>query len=80
MKKLVPDPPARLCISPGLSHEEAIQRAYEYLKKGIDLAGLLPDPIEERHQNMQSDALLDLRIAKAFLSVALSPSTEAVPV
>ncbi|MEE1920506.1 hypothetical protein V0R50_08645 [Pseudomonas sp. 148P] len=80
MKKLVPDPPATLCISPDLSHEEAIRRAEEYLKKALHLAGSLPDPIEERYQIMQSDALLDLRIAKAFLSVALSPSTEAVPV
>ncbi|MHA6196398.1 hypothetical protein ACX3YG_18740 [Pseudomonas wadenswilerensis] len=80
MKKLVPDPPAVLCLSPGLSFEDALRRAEEYLKKAIHLAGSLPDPIEERYRIMQSDALLDLRIAKAFLSAALSAKTEAVPI
>ncbi|MDG9882370.1 hypothetical protein N7650_05940 [Pseudomonas sp. GD04058] len=43
MKKLVPDPPPILCVGPGLSHEDAIQRATEHLVKAIQYAACLPD-------------------------------------
>ena len=80
MKKLVPDPPPILCVGPGLSHEEAIQRATEHLVKAIQYAACLPDPPDARHREMLGDALLDMRICKALLtlSLAASPLTVAV--
>ncbi|MFD2645347.1 hypothetical protein [Pseudomonas japonica] len=79
MKKLVPDPPI-LCVGPGLSHEDAIRRAEDHLKKAIALTSYLPAHTSVKHQRMLSDALLDMRICKALLTVALSRSTVSVPV
>ncbi|MFD2643449.1 hypothetical protein [Pseudomonas japonica] len=79
MKKLVPDPPV-LCVGPGLHHEEAVRKAEEHLKRAIHAASSLPDLPTERHQMMLSNALLNMRISKALLSVALSASSVAVPV
>lgn len=80
MKKLVPDPPPTLCVGPGLSHDEAIQRATEHLIKAIQYAACLPDPPNARYQQVLADALLNMRICKALLtlSVAASPLTVAV--
>lgn len=80
MKKLVPDPPPALCVGPGLSHEEAIKRAMEHLTKAILDAAYLPDPPDGRHREMLSSALLNMRISKALLSLAVaeSPLTVAV--
>ena len=80
MKKLVPDPPPTLCVGPGLSHEDAITRASEHLIKAIQYAACLPDPPNAKHREILSDALLNMRISKALLSlaVAASPLTVAV--
>ncbi len=80
MKKLVPDPPPILCVGPGLSHDDAIQRATEHLVKAIQYAACLPDPPNARHQELLDDALLNMRICKALLtlSVSASPLTVAV--
>lgn len=80
MKKLVPDPPPTLCVGPGLSHEEAIKRASEHLNRAILRAAYLPDPPDARHREMLSDALLNMRISKALLALAVaeSPLTVAV--
>ncbi|OLS64151.1 hypothetical protein [Pseudomonas putida] len=80
MKKCVPDPPLSLCINPGLTHDEAVTKAIEHLKKSIEAAAGVPEPPEERHRTMLTNARLDMRIAKALLVVAVSRSTVSVPV
>lgn len=72
MKKLVPDPPPTLCVGPGLSHEDAIQRAIEHLIKSIQYAACLPDPPNTRHKEMLADALLNMRICKALLTFSVA--------
>jgi len=79
MKKLVPDPPV-LCVGPGLSHEEAIRKAEDHLKKAIASVCYLPCPPSLKHQEMLSGALLDMKISRALLTVALSRSVLPVPV
>ncbi|MFD2645979.1 hypothetical protein [Pseudomonas japonica] len=79
MKKCVPDPPA-MCIIPGLSHEDAITKAADHLNKAIAAASCVPDPPSERHRNMLDTALLEMRISKALLTVALARSTVTVPI
>ncbi|HCN44748.1 MAG TPA: hypothetical protein DIT18_03020 [Pseudomonas sp.] len=80
MKKLVPDPPPVLCVGPGLSHEESIRRAAEHLNKAITAASLIPEIEETRHQALMINALLDMKISKALLTVAMSESPVTVPV
>ncbi|MFW3897793.1 hypothetical protein [Pseudomonas putida] len=80
MKKIVPDPPPTLCVGPGLSHEEAITRAAEHLNRAILRAAYLPDPPEAHHREMLSDALLNMRISKALLAIAQSPSSVTIAV
>ena len=80
MKKLVPDPPPSLCINPGLTHDEAVRKATEHLKKAIDAASRLPAPPEERYRTMLTETQLNMRIAKAMLVVAVSRSTISVPI
>ena len=80
MKKLVPDPPPALCVGPGLSHEEAITRAVEHLTRAILKTSYLPDPPDARHREMLSDAVLNMRISKALLAIAQSPSSVTIPV
>ena len=36
MKKHVPDPPPVLCINPGVTHDEAVRNAADFLKKALD--------------------------------------------
>lgn len=80
MKKIVPDPPPVLCVGPGLYHEEAIARAAEHLNKAIHGAGALPDRPTPRNEAELSNVLLEMRIAKALLGVALSASPVTVEV
>ena len=80
MKTLVPDPPPVLCVGPGLYHEEAIARAAEHLNKAIHGAGSLPDTPTPRNEAELSNILLEMRIAKALLGVALSASPVTVEV
>ncbi len=80
MKKLVPDPPPALCVGPGLSHEEAIIRAVEHLTRAILSTAYLPDPPDAKHREMLSSAVLNMRISKALLAIAQSPSQVTVPV
>lgn len=80
MKKLVPDPPPILCIKPGLTHDAAIHNAAEHLDKAFAAATLLPDQSKPKHQAHLSDALIHLRVSKAFLNVAQAASTSSMPV
>ncbi len=80
MKKIVPDPPPVLCVGPGLYHHDAIVRAAEHLNKAIHGAGSLPDVPSPRNEAMLSTVLLQMRIAKALLAVALSASPVTVEV
>lgn len=66
MKKLVPDPPR---ISP---EQKAIRSAAAHLENAIYAAASLPDPPTERYQPMLGDALLEMRMSRALLSVALA--------
>ncbi|WP_425928367.1 hypothetical protein [Pseudomonas sp. NyZ201] len=80
MKKLVPDPPPALCVGPGLSHEEAIKRAADHLNRAILQTAYLPDPPDARHREMLSNAVLNMRISKALLSLAVAESPVTIPV
>ncbi|MHA6196966.1 hypothetical protein ACX3YG_21655 [Pseudomonas wadenswilerensis] len=80
MKKLVPDPPYSLHTLPGLSGEEALGHAVEYLEKAITNLACLPNPPLECEMQMLTDALFDLRITKAMITVALAAKTLSVPI
>ncbi|MHA6194042.1 hypothetical protein ACX3YG_06680 [Pseudomonas wadenswilerensis] len=80
MKKLVPDPPYALHTLPGLSREEAMGHAVEYLEKVLANLALLPDPLTERQKQMIADALIDLKVTKAMITVALAACTLSVPI
>ncbi|MDR0279906.1 MAG: hypothetical protein LBJ37_18690 [Paucimonas sp.] len=82
MKKLVPDPPYSLHTLPGLSGEEALGHAVEYLEKAITDLVCLPNPPLEQEMQMQmlTDALFNLRITKAMITVALAAKTLSVPI
>mgnify|MGYP003582370835 CR=1 FL=1 len=80
MKKIVPDPPPVPCVGPGLYHEEAIARAAEHFNEAIMGADSLPDTPTPRNEAGLSTILLNMRIAKALLGVALSASPVTVEV
>ncbi len=80
MKKLVPDPPYALHTKSGLTREEAMRHALEYLDKAIANMARLPDPPMEYEKQMLTDALIDMRVSKAMMTVAVAASTLSVPV
>ncbi len=80
MKKHVPDPPPVLCINPGVTHDEAVRNAADFLKKALDKTSLLPQPPMENHQDLLSDALLEMQICKAYLQIALAGSAVSTPI
>ncbi len=43
MKKLVPDPPPSLSIRPGVTHDEAIRQAMEFINSATRKLGCCPD-------------------------------------
>lgn len=80
MKKLVPDPPPVLCVGPGLSHDQALRKAVEHLKQAIEYASSLTDLKNEQNELSLSYALLDMRISKALLAIALAASPVTIPI
>ncbi|WP_158467708.1 hypothetical protein [Pseudomonas putida] len=66
MKKRVPDPPYALHTKPGLTREEALQHALNYLEKALGNIALLPAPPMEHHLDMLNDALIELKVSKAM--------------
>lgn len=74
MKKLIPDPPPALCVGLELSHTEATKRAAEHLNRSILKAAYLRDPPDSRHGEMLNDELLNMRISKVLLALALAAS------
>ncbi|MDU9390008.1 hypothetical protein ACIP1T_24930 [Pseudomonas japonica] len=80
MKKLVPDPPPVLCVRPGLSPEDALRNVDEHLKGALCALNHLPRQALPRHQTLISDAILDLKICKALLTVARYRTTASVPI
>ena len=80
MKKLVPDPPCVLCTTPGLTREEAMQHALDYLDKALTNVSLLPAPPMEHHLEMLNDALIELKVSKAMMTVAVAAATLSVQV
>lgn len=71
MKKLVPDPPPTPYTCPVFTHDKAVLTATEYIDKAIDALDRLPDYVVLEKQPDLGDALLDLKVGKAFLMVAL---------
>lgn len=80
MKKHVPDPPYTLHTLPGLSREDAMRHAVEYLDKALANVARLPEPSMEHEMQMLSDALIDMKVSKAMMTVAVAASTLSVPV
>ncbi|MDU9389815.1 hypothetical protein ACIP1T_13490 [Pseudomonas japonica] len=80
MKKLVPDPPPTLSVRPGLTHDEAIRTADEHFKSALNSLTRLPLQLLPRNQDLLDAAVIDLRIGKALLSIALAPSTTSIPI
>jgi|GEM_PF-879494 len=80
MKKLVPDPPPVLCINPGVTHDQAVRNAADYLKKALGNASRLPQQPILKHQELLDDALLELKICRAYLQIALGTSTISTPI
>ena len=80
MKKRVPDPPLTASIRPGVTHDEAIHKAMEFINSAHKKAWLLPrQPISE-HQELLSAAMVEMEICRAYLRIALAASTSAMPI
>ncbi|MEE1921167.1 hypothetical protein V0R50_04565 [Pseudomonas sp. 148P] len=80
MKKIVPDPPYELCVGPNLSHNDAIQHAEKNLENALRLVKLLPEQAHLEHQHRLEDAILNLKISKAMLTLAQSKTPMMVPI
>ena len=80
MKKRVPDPPLTASIRPGVTHDEAIHKAMEFINSAHKKAWLLPrQPIPE-HQELLSATMIETEIVQAYLKIALATSTEAMSI
>lgn len=80
MKKLVPDPPLIASIRPGVTHDEAIHKAMEFINSAHNKAWLLPrQPIPE-HQELLTASMVEMEIVRAYLKIALAASTTAMPI
>ncbi|MHA6197373.1 hypothetical protein ACX3YG_23735 [Pseudomonas wadenswilerensis] len=80
IKKIVPDPPPVLCVHPGLSPDDALGHAEERLQGALCALRLLPEQPLEGNQLLLSDAIIDLQICKAMLTVAITGSSTDVPI
>ena len=78
MKKLVPDPPTY--ISPVYSQDRSLNTAMDYINKAIEALDRLPDYVVLEKQPEVGDALIDLKIGRAFLMVALQNPSVGVPI
>lgn len=72
MKKHVPDPPPYTC--PVFTPDKAFNTATEYLNKAIDALDRLPDYVVLEKIPDLSGAIVDLKIGRAFLRVAMENS------
>jgi len=77
MKKLVPDPPTY--ISPVYSQDRSLNTAMDYINKAIEALDRLPDYVVLEKQPDVGDALIDLKIGRAFLMVAMQNPSASVP-
>ena len=75
-----PRSPPILCTRPDLPPAEALRHAEEYLRGAICGLKLLPEQALSGNQPLLSDVLLDLKICKAMLTVAMTGTTEGVPI
>ncbi len=57
-----------------------MQHALDHLGKALTNVSLLPAPPMEHHLEMLNNALLDLQISKALMTVAVAASTLSVQV
>ena len=73
MKKLVPDPPQ---LSP---EKKAIHKAAEHLENAIFAAAALLALHNDHHQGMLNDALVEMRMSRALLMVAVAAPPEIGP-
>ena len=78
MKKLVPDPPTY--ISPVYSQDRSLNTAMDYINKAIEALDRLPDYVVLEKQPDVGDALIDLKIGRAFLMVAMQNPPASVPI
>jgi hypothetical protein len=80
MKKLVPNPPPSFSIRPGVTHDEAIRQAMEFINNAHRKSSLLPrQPIPE-NQELLCAAMVEMEISRAYLKIALAASTSAMPI
>ncbi|MEE1922482.1 hypothetical protein V0R50_06970 [Pseudomonas sp. 148P] len=79
MKKIVPDPPV-LCVRAGLSPEDALRNAEESLKGALRGLALLPEQPLSGNQVLLTDAIIDLKICRAMLTIAITRTTASVPI
>ncbi|MGE8406425.1 MAG: hypothetical protein ACN6QH_05245 [Pseudomonas sp.] len=80
MKKLVPDPPPTMSIRPGVTHDEAIRQAAEFINSAHKKAWLLPRQAVPEHQELLNAAMVEIEISRAYLKIALAASTTATPI
>ena len=79
MKKLVPDPPPTPFTCPLFTPDKATRTAMEYFELAIDALDRLPDYVVLEKQPDVGDALINLKIGRAFLMVAMEQSLGAAP-
>ena len=80
MKKLVPDPPPIPSTSPLLNYDKVIHTAAEYFDMAIDSLDRLPDYVVLEKQPDVGHALINLKIGRAFLMVAMEKPAGRVPI
>lgn len=80
MKKLVPDPPSVFSIRPGVTHDEAVRQAAEFLNRAHAKVSLLPlQPIPD-HQTLLTASVVEMEICRAYLKIALAGSVVSMPI
>ncbi|MHA6193339.1 hypothetical protein ACX3YG_03005 [Pseudomonas wadenswilerensis] len=80
MKKNVPDPPYELCVGPNLSHNDAVTHAHLNVKGALSHMKQLPRPALLEDQHHLSDAIMNLKIGLAMLTLAQAKTPMMVPI
>ncbi|WP_175651019.1 hypothetical protein [Pseudomonas sp. Marseille-P9899] len=80
MKKIVPDPPPIVSIRPGVTHEEAVRQAAEFVHNAHKKTSLLPRQLIPEHQTLLSASIVEMEICRAYLKIAMARSTTAMPI
>jgi len=80
MKKIVPDPPYELCVGPNLSQNDAVTHAYLNVQSALRYMKGLPRQALLDDQYQLSNAILDLKIGLAMLTLAQARTPMTVPI